>query len=158
MSYANDFTGKLEDAARAYLRTSKAVEGEDNLSVFSTAQIQAGIDDESVGLPRIVCVCDSAEVSEIYDGNWKGMLEIQVIASAQDTTREAFLDMCGEVFAHFFQAPATVCTSLSSAEIEFTAQAVRPRRQEKILVATETDALWVKSLFLEVEGCGSVIA
>ena len=155
MSYANDFTGKLEDTARDYLRTSKDA---GNLSAFARNQILAGIDDEDVNLPRVVCICDSARIEENFDANWNGELEVKVIASAEDTTREEFRDMCGEVFAHFFQLPVDNLTNLSSSEHEFTAQAVYARRQEKNLVATDQDTRWEKSLFLEVHGCGSVVA
>lgn len=154
MSWANDFIGKLEDVAKAYLVASK--QG-GNLAAFTEGQILAGIDDASVNLPRIVCVCDSAVSAEIYDGNWKGDLQITVIASADDTTRAQFREMCGEVFAHFMQSVADNLANLSSATIEFTAQSVKPRRIEKHLIATANDTQWEQSLFLEVEGCGSVI-
>lgn len=153
--YPNIVTHKAQLAAQAMLVAAVTA---GTIDLVSADSILAGIGNDNVPLPRIVCVSKRATVEEIYDGNWDAELIIRVIASAQDTTAEQFHEICGQIFGHFFQAPSTVCTQLSNVTIQFTAQAVYPRSQSWDLVADENDATWESELMLNVKCCGSVIA
>jgi hypothetical protein len=153
-AYANDITGKLEDAARAMLQAAVTA---GTITTIASANIYAGCDSETLATPRILCVCDSADVEEIFDGNWSATLDVYVIANANDTTRDAFREMCGQAFISFFQQHDDVCSDLSNATIEFTAQAVYPRRQEKSRITDQNSDEWEGKLTLTVKCCGSVI-
>jgi hypothetical protein len=152
--YANDITGKCEDAAQSMLRASVTA-GE--ITAVASANIVAGCDDEDLGSPRVVCICDSADVEDVFDGNWSARLDVVVIADANDKTRSEFREICGQVWLPFFKASADVNTALSNSTIEFTAQATYPRRQEKSRVQTDDGDIWRGVLSLDVKCCGSVI-
>lgn len=155
MSYANDIDGKLEDSCVAMLQAA-VVAG--TITLVASEAILPAVDDGDVPLPRVVCRCDNARVEEVFDGNWDADLDVEIIASAADTTRQEFRDICGEVFAHFFLAHDTVNTNLSNATVEFTAQAVYPRSKSKQLFSGEDGDEWHSTLRLSVKCCGSVIA
>jgi hypothetical protein len=155
MSYANDITGKLEDACVAMLQAAVTA---GTITLVASDSILPGIDNGDVPLPRVVCVSDDARVEEIFDGNWDADLSIKIIASSEDTDRQGFRDICGEIFAHFFLDRDAVRVALSNADIQFTAHEVYPREQMKSFVSGQDGNEWNAELRLSVKCCGSVIA
>ncbi len=152
MSYANNITQKAQLSAAAYLQA--AVDA-GTLTPIARDAISSGIEDGTVGLPRVVCVCKRAIAEEIFDGNWSAELTVNVIASAEDTSGAAFHSLCSEVWAHFFLAPASVEAGLSDADVEFTAFACYPRGQEWDISG---DGEWLGTLTMDLKCCGSVVA
>jgi hypothetical protein len=153
--YANDITGKCEDAAQSMLQT--AHDG-GHITTVARADIHSGISPDDIPNPRVTCVCNSARAEEWNDGTWDADLRIEITANAEDHTREQFRHMCGEVWHRFFRAQDDVCIALSNATIKFTAFMVRAISQEKGLVSDEESAEWQGVLTLSVKCCGSVIA
>lgn len=151
MSYADYFNTichKTQKAAQAMYQA--AVEPGD---LLEEGQFFAGIGPDDLTATHVVCTCRKADAEEIFDGNWTTELAIEVKAPAGDYTDEdSFHELCGGVFARFFQDPATVTSELSNATIKYTAMAVYPRTQE-----WERDGgRWVSRLVVTVKCCGSV--
>lgn len=149
--YANAITHKTQRAAKSMLQSAVTDGG---LDVVSSASIFAGMEAGTVTSKRVECVCKKATVEEYPDGNWDAELEVRCIAPAADfPTDDDFHEFAGGVFAHFFQAPSTVCENLSNETLKYTAQAVYPRSQDW----DRDDDAWVSRLVLSVKCCGSVI-
>lgn len=181
--FANDITGKLEDAAEAMIQASLIAsiddgayptivlcadstiadiedqdEKKEQARAVARSIVHSGVSPDDIALPRIVCISPSADVLEWPLGNWEADLRVEVSASAVDTSRDAFRLMCGESWKPFFLAPDTVCSALSNADIKFTAFFVEPKSQQKNLVAGESTAEWNGVLVVSVRCCGSVVA
>lgn len=156
MSYANDILAKCENGAVQMLRVASAA---GTLTLVPAASVLPGFGDSGVVLPRVVCSCDSADVSEMYDGNWNAALEVEVRASFADTTREQFRAMCAEVFAHFMLAEQDVAAALSNADDPFTAFKCDPIRQTRSIEsgAGGDAAEWSVKFSFTVKCCGTVI-
>lgn len=151
-AYANDITGKAEDAAQAMLRADVTA---GYITLVESSSILTAIDNADIPLPRVVCSCDSATVEEIFDGNWSADIDIVIYGDAREGTREQFREVCGQVWSRFFRAPEATCIALSNADIEFTAQFISKISQSKALIAN--DDLWEGKLTITVKCCGSVI-
>lgn len=155
MSYAtlaNAITHKTQKAAQAMYQSSIAL---GTLDLVTADQVFAGIGPSDVTATHVVCTCRRADAEEIFDGNWTAELSIEVRAPAGDYTDEdVFHELCGGVFAQFFQDPATVTAELSNATVAYTAFAVYPRSQE-----WERDGdRWASRLTVTVKCCGSVVS
>ena len=147
----NNITNKLEQAARDYLRGV-------GLELVDAANIHMGLSADELSTPYVACVCQSADVEEIYDGNWSADLELQVVSSAEDYTSDQHRALAAEIFSWWFIDKTELETNLSAALENFTAQFVMPRRQTYELVSSEKgDRRWESKLLLTVKCCGSDI-
>lgn len=155
--YANAICHKAQKAAEAMLQAA-ATAGD--LDVIGADQIFAGLRIGQVTSTRVVCTCRRANYEEHNDGNWDAELVIKVHAPESDIADEDdFHELCGGVYAHFFQSEETVQTNLSNATIKFTAQKVYPRSQDwDFDSGADGEGVWLSSLVLSVKCCGSVIA
>lgn len=150
--YANAICHKVQEAAKAMLQAA-IVAGD--LDVVDSSAIFSGIEPADLTATRVVCICKQAVVEEFYDGNWSAELVVRVSAPAADyASQDDFHEVCGGVFAQFFQLPEGVCASLSNSDIAFTAQAVYPRSQ----AWDRDEQVWESHLVLTVKCCGSVVA
>ena|SRR5688572_3957611 len=145
MAWAHNITQKVMNSAQALLATS-------SLNGVPTTSILAGIDDETLPNPRIVCLCREANVTDVpFSGNWIARLEIVVRSNADDSSIEEHFDRAGEAFDLFFTD--TTLEDLSSAIPEFTAFQIVPDRQ----TYEREDRSWVSTMTMELACCGSVI-
>jgi hypothetical protein len=150
--YANVIMGKAEKAAQVMLQAAVTAGSIDTLA---TTAIHSGISASERELPCVVCECSNATSEEPWDGNWAATLRVHVLANAEDTDQDAFLNIAGQVWHRFFLAKDDVATNLSNATVQFTAFMVIPRNQEKDLDREEMQ--WQATLTLEVKCCGSVV-
>jgi hypothetical protein len=149
--YANAITHKAQKAAQAMLQTAADA---DDLDVVESSAIFAGLEIGEITSSRVVCTCRRAQYEEQDDGNWDAELVVKVFAPFSDISdADDFHELCGGVFAHFFQGPATI-TNLSNAAIKFTAQRCTAVSQEWDF----DDGVWESRLVLSVKCCGAVIA
>ncbi len=153
-AFSNIVCHKTQKAAKAMYQDaiSNGV-----LDLIDAAKVFSGMEAGTVTSTRVVCVCKSAKqvTEELHVGVWSADLEVHVIAPAADYPNDDdFHELCGGIFAHFFQAPDDVCSQLSNSTIGYTALAAWPRSQDWTL---ENDT-WQCRLSVEVKCTGSVIA
>lgn len=146
MAWAHNITQKVMNASRALLASS-------SVTGIPASSIYAGIDDENLTNPRIICRCQEANILEEapFSGNWIARLEIVVRSNADDIEPDAHFDLAGHAFSVFFTG--TEVTDLSAAIPDFTVFQIVPRRQTYDLEGRS----WVSILTLDVACCGSTI-
>jgi len=157
MSASNFVCQKVQLAIQAYLKTK-------TFALIPSTQIYSGIqniyaesasnDDPTRLQPSIDCVCQQAGVGDntTMSGNWIAQAEIQVKASAHDSTQDDFLAMVGVVYDCF--VTDTIANDLSSALADFTAFMVTPKLQSWLIA----DGFWVAHFAFDVHCAGSDIS
>ncbi len=107
MTYANDITGLCEDAAQKFLRAA-------GLTRITPKNIFTGLDDETLALPRVVCLCQNGKRILEQSGVWDCDLKIIVRTNSDDTLRPEHRQIAGEVFAAFAGDREGTADALSS--------------------------------------------
>lgn len=160
--FANAICHKLQKSAQEMVQARITANGLESL--LPTANVFAGIGKTGVTSKRVVCECKRAVPAEPWEGNWMADLKIRVICPYKDISEDGFHELSGQIFAFFFQEPATVCTRLSNATIKVTAQFIVPRGCGWDVVddsGSETDragaASWESEHDFQVLCSGSVI-
>jgi hypothetical protein len=152
-AFSNIVCHKAQKAAKAMYQD--AIDGS-VLDLIDRESVFAGMEAGTVTSTRVVCLCRKADhaVEEMYLGLWSAELDIQVIAPAADyPTDDDFHELCGGIFAHFFQSPDDVCTQLTNSTVGFTAIDVKPRSQSWDI---EADT-WTSTLSVTVKCTGTAI-
>lgn len=122
--FANAICHKAQKAAAAMVQariTANALE-----SLLPIENVFGGIGVESLTSKRVVCECRRATPALPWEGNWQADLVVRVLCPVADIAEDDFHELAGQIFAFFFQEPATVCARLSNATIKFTAQFIVP--------------------------------
>lgn len=159
--YASNICHKTQVAAQLMVQdrvTAGAQESDIPLN-----SIFAGIGIGDLTAKRVVLVCKRAIPQTPWEGNWDADLQVQVIGPAADfDSANDFHAYAGQVFAFFFQAPATVCDRLSNTTVKYTAQFIVPTGANWEFLNEQTEgwkgpASWVSEQSFRVTCCGSVI-
>lgn len=122
--YANAICHKTQKAAQAMVQ-ARLTAGAQELDM-PLASVFGGIGVGDLTATRVVCECKRAVPQTPFEGNWDADLAVRVIAPAADIAEDDFHALAGQIFAFFFQEPATVASRLSNATIKYTAQFVWP--------------------------------
>lgn len=155
--FANAICHKLQKAAAAMVQARIVANGLE--ADIPTENVFGGIGGTALAAKRVVCVCQNATSGEVWEGNWLADLDVEVTAPAAEIGEDEFHAFAGQVFAFFFQAPGTVISRLSNADVAITVQAIYPRAQSWELTADDegTNASWTSRVRFQVHCCGSVV-
>lgn len=159
--YSNNICHKTQVAAQLMVQDRVTAGAQE--SDIPLESIFAGIGIGDLTAKRVVLLCKRAVPQTVWEGNWDADLQVQVIGPAADfESADDFHAYAGQVFAFFFQAPATVCERLSNPTVKYTAQFIVPTGANWEFLDENVEgwhgpASWVSEQNFRVTCSGSVI-